>query len=453
MDENGDHDEHDEHGDASDESSGTEGYVPNAAEDPTRPLWLEEASAGGSPSGTSSVGPTSEPVVDVSAVADDPAGAAPQSPQGAASSPAKPAGSSWRPAIVGAIVGALVGSIVAGGIVAIADDDSSPKAATPVVAPKIAQRNMSRSGKGLDIQGVLAAVQPGVVTIKTDSGSGTGMIIKDDGLVLTNAHVVSGATGIEVTLDDGTTRTADLLGAVSSKDVALLEIRGASGLKTVTLGQSAAMQVGDDVVAVGNAFDLGETPTVTTGIVSALGRSIDANNGEHLENLIQTDAAINPGNSGGPLVNAVGEVIGVNTAIAASAENIGFSIPIDDIKPIIEDLKAGGGEIRGRALLGVSVVNVSQVRPAVLEQFGVDRDDGAFIADVTPQSAAAKAGLEPGDVIIAVDDQKVTKNSEVIDIVRSHKPGDKVMIRYERRGKVVTTEAELGSEGVLRSKG
>ncbi len=357
----------------------------------------------------------------------------------------------WRPALIGALVGALVASIVAGTMVALLDDDGG---GTGNAGSAAAQRpNLVRSGKTLDIQGVLAAVQPGVVAIKTETGSGSGMIIQADGLVLTNAHVVNGANRLTVTLDDGTTRTADLLGSVPSKDVALLQIRDADGLRTVVLGKSASLQVGDDVVAVGNAFDLGETPTVTSGIVSALGRSIDANNGERLENLIQTDAAINPGNSGGPLVNAAGEVIGVNTAIAAPAENIGFSIPIDDIEPIIADLKAGGGEVRGRALLGVSAADLGQVRPAVIEQLGIKQDSGAFIRRVLPDSAADQAGLEPGDVIIGLGGETITKASEVVEIIGGMKPGDKVEIRYERNGEVVTTEAELGSQGVERSGG
>ncbi len=385
-----------------------------AAEDPVRPLWLSQAT---------------EPV-DV-----------PVAPPVVARTP----GSSWKPALIGAVVGALVASIVAGGIVAVVDKDDSPNAASATV---VRGPNLVRSGKALDVQGVLAAVQPGVVTITTDSGSGSGMVIQEDGVVLTNAHVVNGAQRITVTLDDATTHAADLLGAMPSKDVALLQIRNAKGLKTVTLGKSASLQVGDDLVAVGNAFNLGETPTVTTGIVSALGRSIVAENNEKLENLIQTDAAINPGNSGGPLVNAAGQVIGVNTAIAGGAENIGFSIPIDDIKPIIADLKSGGGEVRGSALLGVSTVDLTQVRPAVIEQFGIKQDEGAFIAQVVPSSAAEEAGLRPGDVIVGIGAKSVKQASDVVEIIRSHKPGEKLEIRYERDGKVVTAEAELGWQGV-----
>ncbi len=427
----------------------------SAAEEPRRPVWLSEQEPLEVPG---------EPVVSSEPGVSAPGSSLPEFPPETSTPGSFTSGSStpesstpesstpessprtssrwmWRPALVGALVGALV----AGSIVALVDDDPPTRLSTG--STQAAGSNLLLKGKALDIQGVLSAVQPGVVTIRTDGGAGSGMIIQADGLVLTNAHVVSGATRLTVTLDDGTTRTADLLGAVPSKDIALLQIRDARDLSTVVLGESASSRVGDDVVAVGNALELGETPTVTAGIVSALGRSIRANNGEELKNLIQTDAAINPGNSGGPLVNAQGRVIGVNTAIAV-AENIGFSIPIDDIKPIIADLKAGGGEVRGRALLGVSTVAVGQVRPGVIEQFGIEHEEGAFITEVQSGSAAEQAGLKPGDVIIGIGEHEVKKATEVPEIIRGMKPGDTVEVRYERRGRVLTTEAQLGSQGV-----
>lgn len=403
-------------------------------EDPVRPPWLDQASED-TPQPLSTSPESSEPSEPSTSVA--------------SSSPER---SSWlKPALVGAIVGAWVSALVAGGVFALLDSDSSSN--TTSVSVTKGGPNFVRKTKALDVQGILGVVQPGVVTITTDRGSGSGMVIRQDGLVLTNAHVVNGAQQITVTLDDSTKHTADLLGSMPSKDVALLQIRDASGLKTVTLGKSASLQVGDDLVAVGNALDLGETPTVTTGIVSALGRSIMADNGEKFENLIQTDAAINPGNSGGPLVNAAGEVIGINTAIAGGAENIGFAIPVDDIKPIIEDLKSGGGEIRGQALLGISAIDINQVRPAVRSQFNIEREDGAFIGEVLPDSGADKAGLKPGDVIVSLDGKDVNAAADVIKIVRSLKPGDKMEIGYERDGNGATVEAELGSQGVAQSGG
>jgi putative serine protease PepD len=203
-----------------------------------------------------------------------------------------------------------------------------------------------------DTASILAAVEPAVVLIRTElarfgsggvSGAGTGMILTSDGEVLTNAHVVNGASRITVTLNGETkTRSAHLLAADTANDVALIQIDGVSGLPTVTLGDSSTSEVGDDVIAIGDALDLENGFTVTEGIVSALNRSIDAE-GESLSGLLQTDAAINSGNSGGPLVNAGGQVIGMNTAVAGDAQNIGFAIPVDRLKTEIAQLRPTAG--------------------------------------------------------------------------------------------------------------
>jgi serine protease Do len=198
-------------------------------------------------------------------------------------------------------------------------------------------------------------------------GAGSGMVISDDGLVLTNNHVIEGATTITVTLADGRDEDADLVGSIPSNDVALVRVRDASDLPTVSFGSSSSLRVGDPVVAIGNALGLGGTPSVTAGIVSALGRELDAENGEHLSDLIQTDTAIYQGNSGGPLVNASGEVVGVNTAVATSqangaAENLGFALPIDQLKPLIDELKEGGGDVVAGAFLGVRTVDLDKRR-------------------------------------------------------------------------------------------
>jgi S1-C subfamily serine protease len=236
--------------------------------------------------------------------------------------------------------------------------------------------------------------------------------------------------------------------------VALVQLRDAADLDAVTLGRSEEAQVGDDVVAVGNALNLGAEPTVTSGIVSALGRRIEAETGVVLQNLIQTDAAINPGNSGGPLVNARGEVIGVNTAIAGGAENIGFAIAIDAVVPLIEDLKAGGGELVGGAFLGISTQPLDRVNPATLERLGIDPDDdGVFVADVFSGSGAAEAGLEPGDLVTEIDGEAVSEPEQVGEIIRNREPGDEVTISYRRGGEGDTTTATLGSAGVANDDG
>jgi len=237
---------------------------------------------------------------------------------------------------------------------------------------------------------------------------------------------------------------ADLVGASSSDDVALIRLRETADLTPVELGDSDELQVGDSVVAVGNALNLGATPTVTTGIVSALNRAIDAES-EHLENLIQTDAAINRGNSGGPLVNAEGKVIGVNTAIAADGQNIGFALAINEVKAIIESVRNGGGD-RTTAFLGVRTLSVADVSAAVRDRLGIDLDEGAFVQAVEPGTAAADAGLEAGDVITKVDDTTVRTAASLTEAIQDRKPGDQVRITYVRDGDTRTANVTLGSK-------
>src|SRR5207244_2029642 len=186
-----------------------------------------------------------------------------------------------------------------------------------------------------------------------------------DGLVLTNNHVISGASSIKVRFADGKVADATVIGSSAAADVAVVKVGGVSNLPTVELGNSGKLAVGDDVVAIGNALALPGGPTVTEGIVSATGRSIDAGD-EHLDGVIQTDAAINPGNSGGPLVNSDGQVIGMNTAIAGEGQNIGFAIAIHTIKPLISQLKTG--KTIAQAFLGVSTETVDA---ALAQQFGL----------------------------------------------------------------------------------
>lgn len=315
-------------------------------------------------------------------------------------------------------------------------------------------------GEPLDIRGVIEAVQPGVVSIAVEgvrgapgrqqlvSGAGSGMVIEPDGLVLTNHHVVAGATSMSVMLADGRQVPADLVGSIPTSDVALIQVRDVTDLRTVELGESSALQVGDDVVAVGNALNLGASPTVTTGIVSALDRSIATPDGVSLESLIQTDAAINQGNSGGPLVNAFGQVIGINTAIAGGAENIGFALSIDSVKPLIEELRSGGGDVRGGAYLGIGTADLDDVFPEVLERLQIDRDDGAFVIQVQRGTAADEAGLKPGDVIVAIGGEPIERAGEVSGAIGRLAPGDEVDIRFVRDGEERTVTVTLGSRGV-----
>ncbi len=312
--------------------------------------------------------------------------------------------------IKAALIGGLVGAIVAGGVTAAAmtirDDGSTVVTATPAAAPS--RSSSSVGGEGLDIRALLEKVQPSVVSIHTGTrqgdAAGSGIVLSKDGLVLTNAHVVEGATSIEVDFADGQSVDARLIGSAPESDVALVQASALDGpVVPAELGSSGDLLVGDEVVAIGNALNLGSEPSVTTGIVSQLGRSISASQNEQLDDLIQTDAAINPGNSGGPLVNAQGQVVGMNTAILADAQNIGFALSIDSIKSVIDDLQAGRDPESNKPVLGVSTLDVAQIDPSVADRFSITATSGAFIQDVTSGSGADVAGLQAGDVITEVD--------------------------------------------------
>ncbi len=412
---------------------------PRQPEAPSRPTWLDA------------------PVVPPAAGSDQhpPVGApwAPPAPPPPASSTRR----AWGPAVAGGLSGAVVAVLVLAAAVAtgfVRTGEGAGGTGAPSARPAL-----QLTGEPLDIQGVINAVRPGVVSIMVEgvsatpigdqlvSGAGSGMVIEPDGLVLTNAHVIEGATAISVMLADGREVPADLVGSMPSNDVALVQARGVSGLDVVELGQSSAMQVGDDVVAVGNALNLGATPTVTTGIVSALNRSLDAPGGVVLDSLVQTDAAINRGNSGGPLVNAAGQVIGVNTAIAGGAENIGFALSIDSVKPLIDELRTGGGEVRGVAYLGVLSADIENVTPEALARLGVEQSSGAFVAEVQPRTAAAEAGLQPGDVIVSIDGEPVDSAADVGAVIARSAPGDTIEIGYVRGGDERTATATLGARG------
>ena len=253
-----------------------------------------------------------------------------------------------RRMVLAATAGGLVGALVASGTLVLRDDSGGSTATrAPVQQEQVS--GATATGPG-DIAGILAKDVPAVVAITTDGGPGlgrggsgaaTGFVIDPQGIIVTNDHVVDSARSIAVTTSDGTRLTARVLGEDASSDLAVLKV-DATGLPAIELGDSNQVQVGDDVVAIGNALDLDGGLSVTRGIVSGLDREIPTDNGT-LSGLIQTDAAINPGNSGGPLVDAAGQVIGINTAIANpnTAQNVGFVIPISQARPIIDRLRGG----------------------------------------------------------------------------------------------------------------
>jgi len=357
----------------------------------------------------------------------------------------------WRSALAGALAGALVAGLVAAGVVAADDDDDSGTVTRTVVA---APERLA--GEALDIRSLLEKVQPSVVSIRLGAsgrgGAGSGVVVSEDGLVVTNAHVVQGATAIEATLFDGTRYAADLVGSSPDDDIALIRLRDAEGLVPAELGDSDALEVGAEVVAIGNALNLAGTPTVTRGIVSAKDRSLEAPTGTffgdvvRLENLIQTDAAINPGNSGGPLVDAAGRVVGINTAVAGGAQNIGFAIAMNAVAPLIEDLRNGGGEIRGRAFLGVSTMEVADIDPSTRQRYGVDEGDvGAFVVEVVPGSAAERLGLEPGDLIVRAGGVAIEEPEDLGEVLRDKQPGEPFEVTWRHAGEERTASADLGS--------
>ena len=285
--------------------------------------------------------------------------------------------------------------VTAGAFLAFGRDDNTTTASPPI-------RQASVIVKDGDIQAILRKVQPAVVRIDVNSsdgtGTGTGFIVASNGVIVTNAHVAGDAFSIKVTLADGKTATAKLLGVDTGHDLAVVKI-DKTKLPVVEIGDSDAIQVGDSVVAIGNTLGLEGSPTVTSGIVSALHRTISTENST-FRDVIQTDAAINPGNSGGPLLDSAGRVIGINTAIASPADsnNIGFAIAISSAEPYLQKLETGQSVRAG--FLGVKVETVDA---SVAESQDLKVDKGAVVVEVTSSSPADDGGLEVGDVILRVD--------------------------------------------------
>jgi len=272
--------------------------------------------------------------------------------------------------------------------------------------------------------------------------SGSGVIIAKDGYIITNNHVVNGDSKIEVTLNDKRNYVADLIGTDPNTDLALIKI-AEDGLPFLPFGNSDEVKVGEWVVAVGNPFNL--TSTVTAGIVSALGRNIDLlrsqGNQYAIESFIQTDAAINPGNSGGALVSAKGELIGINTAIASqtgSYAGYGFAVPVNIAKKVMDDLLKYG-KVQ-RAVLGISIQDVTA---QLAEQKGLTDLKGVYVPGVLDNSAAKKAGLKEGDIILKINDIETNTPSTLQAIVGKMRPGDKITITFRRGSSIKETEATL----------
>jgi S1-C subfamily serine protease len=284
------------------------------------------------------------------------------------------------------------------------------------------------------------STHPGVVKITTESGLGTGIVLDKQGDILTNDHVVDGSNRFNVSFDSSNaTHSARLVGTDPSDDLAVIKLTDTSGvnLQPLTLGDSSSVQIGDTVYALGNPF--GYTNSFSEGIVSGLDRSMTAPNGFTIGHAIQTDAAINPGNSGGPLLNANGDVVGINAQIASNGSSqtgegqnngVGFAIPINTAKSVISQLESTGHVTHG--YLGVATADAN--RP------------GATVETVQPGSPAEAAGVQRGDVIKSIDGQTVNSSDDVITAISGHKPGDKVTLGIERGGSTRSAQVTLAQQ-------
>ncbi|MBI5545508.1 MAG: Do family serine endopeptidase [Deltaproteobacteria bacterium] len=270
---------------------------------------------------------------------------------------------------------------------------------------------------------------------QVETGLGSGFIIDaGKGFVLTNNHVVEGASEVLVRLSDEREVTAQVVGTDAATDIAVIRLKETRGLTAAPLGDSDQMRVGDFVVAIGNPFGL--ELTVTSGIISAKARVIGAG---PYDDFLQTDAAINPGNSGGPLFDLEGNVVGINTAIVASGQGIGFAVPINLVKTLLPQLERTGKVVRG--FLGVTVQDLT---PDLARAMGLEQTSGALLSAVEPNGPAAKAGLASGDVVVALEGEPVKAAAELSRRVAALPPGQKVTVRYLRKGKASEAQATLG---------
>ena len=327
----------------------------------------------------------------------------------------------------------------------------TPPAAVNGAGPAADQVSIAPATEELPTFEVVKILTPSIVQVVTETlsmgffnqptpsrGVGTGVTLDGDGRILTNNHVIAGAESITVTLSNGESFPARLVGRDPNTDLAIIRIE-ADGLTPATLGSSSALQVGEDVIAIGHALGLRGGPTVSKGVVSALGRSIDSERGNTIVDLIQTDASINPGNSGGALANTRAEVVGINTAIIQGTQGIGFAINIDDAKVVVTQLIEKGFVERG--YLGIGPTNVN---PGIADQWDLPVTEGIFVARVLPGTPAARAGLREQDVIVQLGDQPIDNTGELSKFLIAHLPGETVTLVYFRGPTKISTEITLG---------
>jgi serine protease Do len=404
-------------------------YGPPAAASPSRPTWQDTAPAWSS------------------------------RPEPVAPSAESRRGLSAAPVIALALVaGILSGALSAVAVLNLADAPTDPVGATnsddDPATDNVSEVRLDESSAVID---AVDEVAPAVVLIRTQTGgflgsgtgTGSGVIYDAAGWILTNRHVVEDAESLIVALNDGRTYDGTVYGIDSLTDLAIVKIEG-EDLPVAPIGTSRQLEPGQVAIAIGNP--LGYENTVTTGIVSGLGRQIQASDAqqtsaETLRNLIQTDAAINPGNSGGPLVNSAGQVIGINTAVSTEAQGLGFAIPIDVAKPIMQ--QAIDGDELVRPWIGVYYTPIT---PAIADAEGLPVENGALIGSATegqsaifPDSPAESAGLRDGDIIVALDGQQITAEEDLATLILPHAPGDTITLRVLRESSTTEVEVTLGT--------
>jgi putative serine protease PepD len=377
---------------------------------------------------------------------------------------------SFGSAIGGGLVVLIAGVILIETGVVEADNGSSSSSAS--LAPAALARPASASGKSLTVNEIYKRDAPGVAYIKADivqqtqsifgmpqqqqsTATGSGFLIDEDGHILTNAHVVEGAKNVEVQLGNGDPQSAEIVGTDPSTDVALLKVDNTDGVSPLPLGESEEVQVGDPVVAIGNPFGLDRT--VTSGIVSALQRQIQAPNGFSISDVIQTDAPINPGNSGGPLIDGDGKVIGINSQIESQSggnEGVGFAVPIKTAIDVVNQLQSGGGI--QHAYLGISGADIT---PELARALNLPVDQGVLVEQVLANGPADDAGIKGptgeatvagqtipsgGEIITKIDGMAVTGMDDLISVVNEHKPGDEITLTVSSNGQQKDVTVRLG---------
>jgi S1-C subfamily serine protease len=322
-------------------------------------------------------------------------------------------------------------------LIAFSDEDGGAPSGAIAAQPVDLEQNAEPPPPS-ETADVIEEVLPSVVNVRTTAttfdpfggretarGQGSGVVIDTDGVIVTNFHVVRDSVDVNVVLTDGRNLDGRLIGAAPERDLAVIKVN-ANDLDPIDLGQSSELRLGDDVIALGFPLGLSGSATATKGIVSATDRTIAPAGGVRLEGVLQTDAAINPGNSGGALVDANGRLVGINTAAAgaAVAENVGFAIAIDSALPAVEEILSEPPE--RRAWLGVSI---QPLTPELAAQFNLPVTEGALVSGTFDDSPAETAGIEAGDVIVAINGEPVRNNVELTEMLAQHDPGDEIEIR------------------------